>query len=139
MKKIYVTWNEYQQMIDILGSELKKCDEKFDGIYGIPRGGLPMAVSLSHILNLPLLLYPTKNTLVVDDISDTGKTLASHKNKKIVTLFSTTWTITKPDFWTVFKENKDSWIIFQWEYDDKEQTTLPEFEKEEEDENKNKK
>ena len=46
-----------------------------DSVMGLPRGGLIPAVMISHELGIPLVINPTKNTLVVDDINDTGHTL----------------------------------------------------------------
>src|SRR3989338_2638909 len=115
MKKIFVSWKEFDEMAKELIKKIKSSNEKFDGVYGIPRGGLVLAVHISHNLDLPLLLYPTKNTLVVDDISDNGNTLSSMKNRKIATLFSTPWTKTKPDWNIKSKENEDHWIVFPWE------------------------
>ena len=80
--KTYVAWKEYDDYID------KICDwvdqlQRYQGlelgaVYGLPRGGLPIAVSLSHRLNLPLLMdyydrkiVTDKQILVVDDIADT--------------------------------------------------------------------
>lgn len=115
MKKIYVSWDKVDKMIDKLAKSIKKSKEKFDGVYGIPRGGLPLAVMMSHMLKLPVLLYPTKNTLVVDDISDEGYTLQRMKNKKIATLYSTDWTVTKPNWFVDKKKSKNDWIVFPWE------------------------
>jgi hypoxanthine phosphoribosyltransferase len=115
MDKINISWNEVGKMIDELAIKIKKSGIKFDGIFGIPRGGLPLAVMLSHELDLPVLLYPTKNSLVVDDISDNGFTLQRMKNKKIATLYSTDWTITKPDWFVEMKKSKDDWLVFPWE------------------------
>jgi len=92
---------------------IKTKELKFDGIFAPPRGGLIMGVHLSHLLNLPLLLYPTKNSLVVDDIADTGKTLQNIKNKKIITLYYHKESIIRPDFWVYEKKNK--WITYWWE------------------------
>ena len=118
LKKIRVTWDEVDNMIDQLVKEIKKSKEKFDGVYGIPRGGLPLAVIISHMLKLPVLLYPTKDTLVVDDISDEGYTLQRMKNKKIATLYSTEWTITQPNWFVKMKKDKDDWLVFPWEADE---------------------
>lgn len=116
MNKIYLTWEDFGEMVDSLAQQVQESELKFDGVYGIPRGGLPIAVSLSHKLNLPLLDEPTINTLVVDDISDTGKTLDEFTNAyEIATLFSTDWTIVKPKYWVREKENKEDWIVFPWE------------------------
>jgi hypoxanthine phosphoribosyltransferase len=114
-KKVKITWNEFDLMVRKLAKMIKNSRIKFDGVYGIPRGGLPLAVFLSHELQIPVLLYPTKNTLVVDDISDNGFTLERMKNKKIATLYSTDWTVTPPNWFVKKKESKNHWIIFPWE------------------------
>ena len=119
-EKIAISWKEYDDMIVQLTEKIKESKITFDGIYGIPRGGLVLAVSLSHQLDLPLLIYPTKNTLVVDDISDEGKTLSSLKNRKIATLYSTSWTKIKPDWHIKEKTDKNTWLIFPWENQEKE-------------------
>jgi len=115
MKFVKVSWKEYDRMINKLAKQIMQCGKKYDGIYGVPRGGLVPAISLSHILKLPLLLYPTENSLVVDDISDTGMTLKGIKNKHIACLFTTKWTATKPDFYVKYKKSLLSWIVFPWE------------------------
>lgn len=115
MNKIYITWSEFGAMVRELAKQIKKRRIRFNGIYGIPRGGLPIAIYLSHYLKLPLQLYPNEKSLVVDDISDTGKTLESHKNKFIATLFTTSWTKSKPLCWVGKKEKKTDWIVFPWE------------------------
>ncbi len=115
MEKIWIDWDTFGAMVNELVNMIKERKCKFDGVYGIPRGGLCLAVALSHRLNLPLLLYPTKKSLVVDDISDTGKTLASFKNRKIATLFNTQWTMTKPNWFVEEKCEKSDWIVFPWE------------------------
>ncbi len=118
MKKIYLSWKKFDEMIRELIKQITERKIKFDGIYGIPRGGLPIAICLSHKLNLPLLLYPSKQSLVVDDISDDGKTLNSFRDKFIATLYTTDWTITKPNCWVDKKMSKDDWIVFPWEGED---------------------
>jgi len=126
MKKLFISWDIYEEMVSKLAEMI---DGDFDGIYAPPRGGLVMAVNLSHKLKLPILMYPTENSLVVDDISDTGKTLHYIKRKAIACLFSTDWTITKPDWFVDKKLNKDEWIVYPWEEKmDERQTTLDEFE-----------
>ena len=115
MAKIEISWNKANEMIKNLEIKIKKSNIKFDGIYGVPRGGLPLAVMLSYKLDIPVLLYPTKNTLVVDDISDNGYTLQRMKNKKIATIYSTDWTITKPDWFILKKKSKGDWLVFPWE------------------------
>lgn len=117
MNRIYLSWTQFDSMVRELANRIKLSRFKFDGIYGFPRGGLILAVCLSHRLNLPMvhLNHATENTLVVDDISDTGKTLKGIKNKKIATLYKTLWTKTQPDWNCEMKINKNDWIVFPWE------------------------
>ena len=115
MNKIYVNWREYGLMIDSLIEKVKKNGIQFDGVYGVPRGGLVIALAFSHSLNLSILLYPTNESLVVDDISDNGITLQNIKHKKIATLYTTKWTITTPNYWIQEKLNKQDWIVYPYE------------------------
>ena len=108
-----LTWSEF----DICSEKIanKVMHFKFQGIYGIPRGGLCLAVSLSHKLNLKLLDKAQDNSLIVDDIYDTGKTLNRFKNikgAKYFVLFSRKSPIWWESIYTI--ENKD-WILFPWE------------------------
>lgn len=113
--KVAISWQDFEDMAHKLIKDIRSSKIKFDGIYGIPRGGLILAVYLSHQLNLPILAAPTKNTLIVDDISDEGKTLSSYKNRKIATLYSTSWTNVVPNWYVREKPTKDTWLIFPWE------------------------
>jgi len=117
MNNIVLSWSDFGSLVEKLVEKIKKSKEKFDGVYGIPRGGLPLAVILSHKLNIPLILEPTENSLITDDISDTGKTLKKTKHKKIAALFSTDWTSMRPDFFISMKKSKGDWIVFPWEQD----------------------
>ena len=53
--KIYISWEEFEKMSRDLAKEIQQSPDKFEGIYGIPRGGMPLAVYLSHYLGLPLI------------------------------------------------------------------------------------
>ncbi|MDO8516873.1 MAG: phosphoribosyltransferase [Nanoarchaeota archaeon] len=119
MKK-YISWNQFQIMAESLEKKINHSKKEFDGIYGIPRGGLVLGVCLSHRLSLPLLEKPETNILIVDDISDMGNTLQNYKfgkyrNCTIATLYSTTWTKVIPDFFVNYKKSQDEWLVFPWE------------------------
>jgi len=88
---------------------------RFDGVYGIPAGGLVLAVYLHYRLKLPLLLAPTENTLVVDDIVDTGFTMSHYMSKGnfTVAIFSKEGGRWKPSIW--LREKQDKWVRFPWE------------------------
>ena len=114
--RILVDWEEFGIMVDKLALKIRRSGMKFDNICGIARGGLPLAVALSHKLKIPFTEVPEgDNLLVVDDISDTGKTLEKFKDSTIACLYSSDWTKTKPFFYVKTKTDEDSWIVFPWE------------------------
>jgi len=115
MTKIKLDWEDFGIKTNTLIDKVKADNIKYDGVYGVPRGGLALALSFSHALDIPLLAYPTNESLVVDDISDTGETLMYVKRKRIATLYTTPWTITEPDYHVSVKENKSDWIVYPWE------------------------
>ena len=74
----YFTWGEFDKSVEQIA---KKCMFKeFSGIYGVPRGGLCLAVALSHKLKIELISEPLKNSLIVDDVYETGLTLRTFKD-----------------------------------------------------------
>ena len=88
---------------------------RFDGIYGIPAGGLVPAVYLHHRVELPLLLAPTNRTIVFDDIVDSGSSI-SHYIKKgnfTISLFFKVECQFKPNIW--LREKSTKWVLFPWE------------------------
>ena len=110
-------WIEFDELIYSIYTKCK--NKKFEGIYGFPRGGLCIAVALSHSLGLPLLDEPKNNSLIVDDIYDTGLTLEKVKHLKGSETY--VWiSKKKPTWWNSYKYIKDNeWIIFPWESIDK--------------------
>ena len=109
----YFTWGEFDKSVEQIAN---KCRFKnFSGIYGVPRGGLCLAVALSHKLKLELISEPLKNSLIVDDVYETGLTLNTLKDiegAKFFVLFSKI----NPIWWnTVYKSEKSEWIVFPWE------------------------
>ena len=109
----YFTWSEFDKSVNYIANQCKKM--KFTGIYGVPRGGLCLAVALSHKLNLQLLEKPLKNSLIVDDVYETGITLGNFKNIEGVNLFVLV-SKKKPIWWkSVNLSLKEEWIVFPWE------------------------
>jgi hypoxanthine phosphoribosyltransferase len=96
--------------------------DKFDAIYGVPRGGLVLAVALSHRLDKPLvsdidqLSIPMnkRRFLVVDEICDTGKTLSCFKNLLTATIHYNPASSFRPTIWVHPKSTED-WIVYPWE------------------------
>ena len=109
----YFSWSEFDKSVDYIANQCKKM--KITGIYGVPRGGLCLAVALSHKLNLQLFEKPLKNSLIVDDVYETGFTLSNFKNIEGVNFFVLV-SKKKPIWWnTVNLYHKKEWIVFPWE------------------------
>ncbi len=112
MKK-HFTWMEFDKSVDYIANQCQFLE--LSGIYGIPRGGLCLAVALSHKLNIPLIQKPLKNSLIVDDVFETGYTLSKFKNIEGANFFVLI-SKKKPIWWrTVNLTDKKEWIVFPWE------------------------
>ena len=109
----HFTWEEFDKSVEHIANKCKFLD--FSGIYGVPRGGLCLAVALSHKLKINLISEPKNNSLIVDDVYETGKTLNNFKNiqgAKFFVLFSKK----KPTWWnSVHISDESDWIVFPWE------------------------
>jgi hypothetical protein len=141
------TWNQIYDMLLDLANKIQGDGYKPDVIIGITRGGLVPARILSDFLETPELAIiqieyyvsiaqtrqepilkqglstplTGKKTLLVDDVSDTGKSLQLAKNHlqqqgakeiKTATLYAKPQTITKPDY---CEKQTSHWIVFPWD------------------------
>lgn len=118
MNRVFVTWDQVGQYIE----DLKQLNEKYRwiGVYGVPRGGLVLAVMISNKLHLPFLGAPCEGCLVVDDIADTGRSLCHYTENEtqfnkyyLSTMYYHEHSIVKPDYW--YLQKYEDWIIFPWE------------------------
>ena len=109
----YFTWNEFDKSVDHIANQCKLWE--LSGIYGVPRGGLCLAVALSHKLNIQLIEKPLKNSLIVDDIFETGITLSNYRDIEGVNFFVLV-SKKKPIWWNAVSITfKKEWIVFPWE------------------------
>ena len=109
----YFTWSEFDKSVEYIANKCKFF--KFSGIYGVPRGGLCLAVALSHKLKINLISKPLKNSLIVDDVYETGLTLNTFKDIEGA-MFFVLFSKIKPIWWnTVHISEKREWIVFPWE------------------------
>ena len=108
-----LSWKEFDECIFSISNQCK--GKSFEGVYGLPRGGLCLAVALSHSLGLRLLNEPRNNSLIIDDIYDTGYTLERIRHLKGSEIH--VWITKKePTWWNAYKYIKGKeWIIFPWE------------------------
>ena len=109
----HFTWNEFDKSVEQIANKCKFMD--FSGVYGVPRGGLCLAVALSHKLKINLISEPMKNSLIVDDVYETGVTLNSHKDIEGA-MFFVLFSKISPTWWnSVHISEKSDWIVFPWE------------------------
>ena len=109
----YFSWSEFDKSVEYIANKCKFLD--ISGIYGVPRGGLCLAVALSHKLKINLISQPIKNSLIVDDIYETGITLKTFKNIEGA-MFFVLFSKVSPTWWnSVQISEKNEWIVFPWE------------------------
>jgi len=86
----------------------------YENIYAIPRGGVPVGILLAELLTLPLIERAENadsQTLVVDDLIDSGATLAKFPNSHHAVLYR------KPHspHVTFYVGEVDDWLEFPYE------------------------
>lgn len=102
-------------------SNIKKLAEKLPQdrtIWGIPRNGIIIAgIIAHHRLDLKFVLNPNKDTIIIDDIYDSGKTLRPYITDGFTV--ATVYWRTKdsatncPSFWAESVLN--GYLLFPWE------------------------
>ena len=117
-QKVYLSWDDINTSINNLCKQIPFELPNIDSIHGIPRGGLIPAVLISHKLDLPYVNVVGPNTLVVDDIADTGVTLDKGPGVYTAVLhYKPHTSCFKPSIYSELHEG-DEWIIYPWETKD---------------------
>jgi hypoxanthine phosphoribosyltransferase len=118
--KLFVGWTDVQKYVNEVAIRYK--DANITGVYGLPRGGLVLAVMLSHKMNVPMLVAPTDGCLIVDDIADSGRSLIHYTDNDtqfnkyhITTMYRHPRSVVTPEYFMFTKD--DEWIVFPWECD----------------------
>ena len=141
------TWNQIYEMLLSQTQKIKTQNYKPDFIVAIARGGLVPARILSDLLETPNLSFiqiefytninqtlqepilkqtlttnvTGKKILLIDDISDTGKSLKLAKTHlqhqgaieiKTATLYEKPQSVTTPDF---YEKQTTDWVVFPWD------------------------
>lgn len=145
MKYHSVSWKQLHHLVHKLSEKIQDEGRKLDLIVGIARGGLTIAHIASDFLKLPVASFTIssykdlkqvklsdiayhvggdlkdKNILLIDDVSDTGKTfirgakyLREMGAASITTAspFIKPWTKYMPDFYV---KKVDEWIVFPYD------------------------
>lgn len=116
------SWEDVELAIAHAASKMKEDGKMLNGVYGIPRGGVCLAVLFSHLLRIEYLDHPREGCLICDDISDTGQTLLRFKDIPGVTFYTDVAKETArhhPDYCGKFIPEQSidatAWIEFPWE------------------------
>jgi hypoxanthine phosphoribosyltransferase len=118
--KIHLSWDDINNLIDTLCEKIITEQPNIDSVFGLKRGGLIPAVMVSHKLGLPWsdVMYP--NTLVIDDICDTGVTLKNTVGVYTAVLHHKPHTSCyTPNIYAQIHEG-DEFIYYPWERKDAE-------------------
>jgi hypoxanthine phosphoribosyltransferase len=118
--KIHLSWDDINDLVDILCEKIITEQPNIDSVFGLKRGGLIPAVMVSHKLGLPWsdVMYP--NTLVIDDICDTGVTLKNTIGCNTAVLhYKPHTSCFRPNIYATIHEG-DEFIYYPWERKDAE-------------------
>ncbi|AKN62101.1 MULTISPECIES: phosphoribosyltransferase [unclassified Synechococcus] len=108
-----LTWSQFDWAVEEITA--RYASHSFIGVYGVPRGGVCLAVALSHTLSLPWLTEPKDGCLVVDDVYETGQTLRAIRQQVDAT-FVVWMSKCSPEWWnTATTISPDQWLVFPWE------------------------
>lgn len=122
---VLLTWYDLERDVTFLAAWIKKLPNA-KTVYGIPRGGLPLAVMISHRCDLELITRKQDidgNTVIVDDVIEQGITLRNLlEDLKGPPAAVFTW-CDKTDggarFSTVRRFPPSRWIVFPWEVENR--------------------
>jgi hypoxanthine phosphoribosyltransferase len=109
-----LSWSQFDLAVAVLAERLAKMPTR--GIYGVPRGGLCLAVALSHAMQQPLLCEPNPDALIVDDVYESGRTLQALQVRFPDAVFAV-WVSKRPPLWWHAAEvaEQSEWLLFPWE------------------------
>ena len=144
MQEKKISWEQIDQLSQILLSEIKNEKNDFDGILAVARGGLVLSSILAYALNIKniYLINPyiyegktkkkpeilgapehidAQNLLVVDDIIDSGDTFREVNDVLSGKVPSLSWAVLfskEPPLTQGFIAEyvlKDQWLVFPWD------------------------
>lgn len=120
---LFLTWYDMERDCAFIERWIKQLDVTPSRIYGIPRGGLTLAVMLSHRLGIPMLHNQQlidDRTVIVDDVIESGNTIRDLIDKiapyKPLAIYA--WcdkSGASHTMNTVLRVEPERWIVFPWE------------------------
>jgi len=116
--KLICSWGDINDLVNDLCEKIITEFPTIDSVHGLRRGGMIPAVMVSHRLGLPYSDVILPNTLVIDDICDSGVTLKDGIGVNTAVLFHKPHTSCfTPNIWS-YTHKGDEWVIFPWERSD---------------------
>jgi hypoxanthine phosphoribosyltransferase len=125
-KEQHVSWSEIDSLIEQLSNLILKSKKKFSSITTLSRGGLVPSRLLADHLGIEKIFVDEKvipvNSLVVDDIFDSGKTFdrvisKSEDSSKLLyaTLFARRGKKLPPQLIYGKETDNDGYVVFPWD------------------------
>ena len=121
-KKIYITWDEVNELLDKVYDE---CKGDISLVTGVPRGGTILAILFSHRFDIQYTPYMSNhypNMLILDDIADSGKTFKDLEEDfpkpKYGALHYKNTSVFEPDYYAKEIDKDFGWIVYPWEKKD---------------------
>lgn len=90
----------------------RQSENNFSSVYGIPTGGCCVALMLRDLLEVPIVASADEDSLIVDDLVDSGRTLRPYMEAGMMCDVL----IRKPH--SPFCDDvpeRDGWVVFPWE------------------------
>ncbi len=118
-----VDWNEIEEALNMITFRIQHKGLKPTKVLGIPRGGVILAVMMSHKFDIPYVTKCDKINsedvlLIIDDISDSGTTMKRYYNTYFsenlitATLHLRPGSKFVPDY---YYDVTEDWIVYAWE------------------------
>jgi|TARA_B110000908_G_C10212705_1_gene431093 hypoxanthine phosphoribosyltransferase len=121
-KKIFITWQEVNELLDKLYDQ---CKGEIDLVTGVPRGGTILAILFSHRFDIQYMSHMSNHypkMLILDDIADSGKTFKDLEKDlptpKYAALHYKNTSVFKPDYYAQEIEEDFGWVVYPWEKKD---------------------
>jgi len=112
----------FKQLCTLLPDLIRSEHPAVSAIYGVPRGGIPVAQEISHRIGVPLISNledSDGDVVIVDDIVDSGETRLRYSGYPFYALVGKDRTMSFPmgvDFPRVaMTVSPDVWVEFWWE------------------------
>lgn len=117
---------QFKNLTNILYHLILRHGYQYKFIYGVPRGGIPVAMELSHLTGIPLIEdiniqgISCRDILIVDDIIDTGTTRNKFMEYDFACLHIKAYV--KNHGLVLYTQIVDEWVSYWWEEADNNST-----------------